>query len=155
MTNKLRSLATILILLGAIGVAFNILFGRNTIAFLSEEIIPNSNLVWYKFDIKNYIDNLTTTITDTTELKLQLPTREFHEVNDAIDFFVYFGNNMAVIVNYVILVINILLYPLKIGGYLVKFVLAIIGFNLYNTESGIWWLGEIAQRLVALTVPYI
>lgn len=155
MTAKIKLLCTTLILLGAIGVAFNILFGRNTISFISQENIGSTTLIWYKFDINGYINNLKTTITDTTELKLQLPTRNFISPTDIFEFFEYFGNNMAVIVDYVILIINVLLYPLKIGGYLVKFVLALLGFNLYNTESGMYWLGYLASRLVGLTIPYI
>lgn len=147
MTNKIRVVATALILLGAIGVAFNILFGNSTITFLTQERIEETNLIWYKFDIQSYLDNLTTTITDTTELKLNIPEIDYA----SLEWYDY----IWVAVDYVILVINILLYPLKIGGYLVKFVLALLGFNLYNQASGMYWLGYLAQYLVGLTIPYI
>ena len=147
MTYKLRVVASMLMMLGAIGVAFNILFGYGTISFLREEYITGTQMVWYRLDVHGYLVNLQTTIEDTAELELKLPNINYAE----LEWYDY----IWVAVDYVILIINILLYPLKVGGYMVKFVLALLGFNLTNDQSGMYWLGYLASRLVGLTIPYI
>lgn len=133
-----------IILLGAIAVALNILFGENTIVFVKRELIQGTTLTWYKYDFNAYIQNLTTKITDTTKLQLKMPPHWFNNTLNAI----------ISVVNYIIFGLNVLLYPLKVGGYIMSFILALIGFNT-NKESSLYWLGAISEALLKIEIPFI
>ena len=63
-----RKILITVILLGTFAVAFNILFGENTVIYVQRSIIPNTTLSWYEFNTLAYFRGLETSITDTTIL---------------------------------------------------------------------------------------
>ena len=151
MNNTWRSVAFIVITLGVIGVALNILFGNKTMIFVQRELIEGTTITWYKFNTIGYIKQLQTAITDTTSLELQIPLRQW----DSSGSIGAVSNNLLVILDYIIMIINVLIYPMKIGGYALRFILALIGLNFNDPESSIYWLGELSRRLIELNIRYL
>lgn len=157
--NRIKQIVKAVIILGVIAIALNFVFGNNTIPYIQKQPIADSTwMVWYKYDLNGYLRNLETTITDTTELKLQMPTRVWMYTVAGIleqEFWDVFVNDLAVILDYIIMILNVLIYPLKVGGYVLGIVLSFLGVNLYYEESDIHWLCEIALSFKALSIPYV
>ena len=65
------------------------------------------------------------------------------------------AHDLAVIVDYIILVLNVLIYPLRIGGYIFRFVLALVGISYTDPDSSVKWMGDIANAFINLQIPYI
>ena len=65
-------------------------------------------------------------------------------------FWADLGNNLAVILNWIIYGLNILLYPFRVGGYVFKETLVILGFNVdpQNSQYGISGVVNLANWLV-------
>ena len=154
MTKTINTLIKVLIIIGVIGVAMVMLFGNNTSTYLNRTTIEGTAIVWYKFDFHKYIEKLLTEITNTTVLELKLPTRHWYHSIDITNWGDVLANNLAVILDYVILIINVLLYPLKVGGYLINFFLALMGINTGN-ESSLHWLGAMSNVLIQIEIPYV
>lgn len=143
-----------ILIIGVIGVSLNILFGNNTMIFVHRELITGTSMTWWKFDSLGYIKQLQTSITDTTKLQLEIPNKHWMPV-DGTDWYNDLGHDLSILVDYVILLINVFIYPMKLGGYLMRFVLAILGLNFADPESGVYWLGSIANTLLNFQIPYI
>lgn len=146
-----RQIIITTVLLGTIGVAFNVLFGENTMVYVGQELIPNTAISWYRLDLNAYIQNLKTMITDTTQLELKLPTKHWIRI---VQSFEDIGHNLAIVLDYIILIINVLIYPLRLGGYLLRFLIALLGLNT-GSNSSLNWLGIFVNNLVSLAIPYI
>ena len=155
---RVKQMIKLIIILGTIAVALNLLFGNNTIQFVQKQQINGTWLTWYSYDIQGYVRNLETTITDTTDLQLILPTRTWIDTDASMitsEFWDALGNNLALILDYIIMAINILIYPLKVGGYVLGIVLSLFGIELTNESSDIYWLCNISQIFKALSIPYV
>lgn len=146
------------ILIGVIGLCFNMAFGNGTITFIQkEQIYINTNLHWFiwKFDFWYYLENIQLSTTDLSVLIFDLPTRQWVNVTEIADI----GNNLLVILDYLIVVINILLYPIKVGAYLIQNILAILGIS-HNTSpgsnNGLGWLVEFVRNILGnFAIPYL
>lgn len=148
---------TFTILIGIVALAFNTILGSNTIPFLEKQLIyygtDNHFFIW-KINIWSYLKNIELSVSDVSILQLELPSREWQAINSISDF----GNNLALMLDYVITIINIILYPLKVGAYLLRNIIAILGINTQTTDpnNGLAWvtifINEILGRIV---IPYI
>lgn len=152
---SLTKLAVVLIVIGVLGLAFNNAFGYETIMYLQKQqinMIDGNHFYIWKIDFWHYIENIQLTTSNLSVLEFKLPTRQW------IDEWTAIPNNIAVVVNYIIVAINVLLYPLKIGSYLIMNILAILGINtnLNATHNGLKWLVIFVQDILGqIAIPYV
>ena len=152
MKHKLIKIVTFLICIGVLAMALNTIFGNETIVYLSKVEVPMANggrFYMYKYDFWNYIENIRTAIQDLSEFTLNLPTREWSSTDIA--------NNILLLIDYIIVIINVLLYPLRIGAYLLNNLLAIFGINkdLTSARNGLKWLYIFVDKVIGIEIPYI
>lgn len=152
MKRQIIKAITFLICIGVLGMAINTLFGYETITYLQKQQITMLNgnhfYIW-KYDFWTYIKNIQLAITNLNEFTLNLPTRQWSGTDVA--------NNILLLLDYVIVVINVLLYPLRIGAYLLNNMLAILGINndLNASNNGLKWLYIFVNNVIGLEIPYI
>lgn len=147
------------IIIGVVALCLNMAMGNQTVIYLQKvryETIGYINY-YYKFDFSEYIKNLNLSITDTSKLTLELPTRQWENMTSVLNW-EPLGNDLALILDYVILIINVLIYPLRVGAYLLRNILAILGVNqdTNQTTNGLAWLVQLVNWLVErIAIPYI
>lgn len=155
MKKLLKNIVIFSLIIGFIALGMNLLFGEGTASYIEDYTIETATGEYetYKvFNFYNYIVNLTTNFSDLSYLQLPMPERNWiNNVNDLSDI----GNNLAVLVNYVIMAINIMTYPFKITGYVLKCVLGIIGIDTANQNSNLYWLVQFANVVQTLNIPYV
>ena len=137
----------------------NYIFGGSTITYI-DTYETSYGITFYKINFFAYLNNLQTSLTNTDVLSISLPEREWTDITANIleeQFWVDLGNNLALILDYIILITNITLYPIRIGGYILKNALAIIGLdvNTPNTEGGLYWLIYFSKLLTILEIPFV
>lgn len=160
MKNIMKFLA-FTIVIGVLALAFNNAFGNQTVLYITKEQINlanNTHFYIWKFDFWKYIDNFQLSLTNLSILQFDMPTRQWDNNWNLADWGTTLGNNMLVILDYIIMVINILLYPLKVGAYLIRNILAILGINTnYNdNNNGLGWLVYFVENILArISIPYI
>ena len=142
-------------IIGIFGVALNILFNAQIISYLNYVRIDSTDTWIYTFDFAAYIKNIELSINDTAELELLLPTRQWQTPYDLPSFFDAFGNNMAMILDYIILILNVIIYPMRVGAYLLQNVLVVIGLQIYDPPQELEWLATLTSTLKGLQIPYI
>ena len=149
------------ILIGVLALAFNTAFGSNTITYLQKIQVNRfyARFYMYKLDMWGYIRNLQLSTTDLSILRFDMPTKQWQtEIEDITQFFNVITNNLCVILDYIIMILNIMLYPLRVGAYVIRNMLAILGVNIDTTDqnNGLAWLvifvNDILGRIV---IPYI
>lgn len=145
------------IILGVIGFCLNMIFD-NAIGFL--QIERYNGVLIYRYDYFSYMENLRQSFTGTTELTLELPTRIWQNTNANMineEFWEVMGNNLALIFDYLIFALNILLWPLRLMAYFLRGVLAIIGLNVISPqESTLKWLIDLVNNMVNfIQIPYV
>lgn len=152
---SLTKLAIALIVIGVLGLAFNNAFGYETIMYLQKQqinMLDGNHFYIWKIDFWHYIQNIQLTTSNLSILEFKLPTREW--INDIA----YLPNNLAVIMNWLIMIANIMLYPFKVGSYLIMNLLAILGINTDTNAShnGLKWLVIFVQNILGqIAIPYI
>ena len=151
MTKRYKEIAIILIIVGVIGFSLASIFGQEVITLISEA--KTNGITYYKIDVWAYLDNIQVSIGQTSYLQLTTQSRSWVNITSNIvqqQFWEDLGNNMAVILNWIIYGLNILIYPFRIGGYVFKQTLVILGFNVdsQNNQYGISWIVELANWLV-------
>lgn len=156
----MKKLFTAIIILGTIMVCINWIFGDNTITLLEKVQNQYTGITYYKINLYEYLANIQMNIGDTQVLELKMPTRPWTDITSSIveeQFWADLGNNLAVMLDYLIMVVNIILYPIRIGGYLVKNILAIIGVNTYTTDetNGLYWLVWFTRNIANTWIPYV
>lgn len=152
MTKKILILMLAVCILGVVALALNQILG-NVISLSYKEEIGNTGLYWQKYSTWSYIQNLKNAFRDTTELSLNLPTRTWQGSGDGWG---WLSNDLALILDYIILVINILLYPLRIGFYMVQIVMSLIGIDTINyANNPLKWLIDLTYRIKSLQIPYV
>lgn len=152
----LKTVAIVFVIIGTIGIAINMLFGYNTISFLQRQRVEQLDVWIWQFDALSYIKNIETSINDLSRLQLQLPTRQWIYNADLTNWPIVLMLNMGTMVDYIILVLNILLYPLKVGAYVVRQILAFIGVNILDTTNNpMKWLIDFVNNIMNASIPYI
>lgn len=144
MKGILKTGLTITIIIGLVGLALVKIFGEGVVSYLNLETINGQTL--YKMDIWGYIDNIRTNVTDVSTLNLDLPNRGFN--NDII-------NNFKAIADYLILIGNVLIYPFRLGGYLMRLLMVLVGYNFNNPNQNITWLVNLVNGLISAQIPYV
>ena len=146
------------IIIGLIGYCFNLIFG-NSVGFI--EIERHNGILIYTYNFFDYLENLRNSFSGTTALTLELPTREFITLEGTnileSDFWQAMGNNMALMLDYIIFALNILLWPLRLGAYLIRAILAIIGINVIPPIThNLKWLVDLVNNMIEfIQIPYI
>ena len=156
MKKTILTLISFTILIGVVAIAINTAFGNQTIMFLEKQQINIGTTHFYiwKYDFWKYLTNLQMATSNLSVLVFELPTRQW---NNNMDWNAL-GNNLLVMLDYIILIVNIILYPLKIGAYLLQNILAILGVNadVNSTRNGLAWLVRfITEILGNIAIPYI
>lgn len=150
MIYRLKQVAIILMFIGIIGVCLNMLFGYNTVSYI-QTYYNEAGIKFYKYDFKSYIENIVTQIGNTARLELSKPTRTWETGEwGAIT------NDLALILDWLIFLVNIIVYPLRIGGYIIQNLWAILGIT-YDPDvvNGLDWLYELSYFLQNLQIPYV
>ena len=150
------TIMSFLVIIGVVGVALNLGLGNQTVMYLTKTKIDASGLYAYEFNFYSYLDNLRMAISNTTELQLELPTRQWEWMTDIWNW-EPLGNDLALILDYLIFGLNCLVYPLRIGAYLIRNILAILGINMSTNYAynGMAWLVQLSQFLISIQIPYI
>lgn len=125
-----KSVIFTIIILGVIGIAINLMM-PDTISIVQKTNI--NGLDTYTINVELYLENLNTTIHTTPTMSFNIP-----ELDDP-DFL----GVLTYIANILILVINFLLFPIRVLGYISTLALAIIGVNTTNPNGGLEWLVNI------------
>lgn len=151
MKRQIVKIVSFLIAIGIVGMAINTLFGYETITYLQKQqinLLSGEHFYIWKFNFWKYIQNIQLSITNLNEFTLSLPTRQWNQ-----DVW----NNILLLIDYVIVVINIILYPLRIGAYLLNNILAILGISndLTSDHNGLKWLYIFVNNVIGLEIPYI
>ena len=161
MKKTIIKIVTFTIVIGILAIALNTAFGNETIIYLEKVQINRfyTNFYIYKFNYWAYIQNLQLSTTDLSVLRFDMPARQWQtEIEDITQFFEVITNNLCVILDYLIMVINILLYPLKVGAYLIRNIMAILGINTdtHADYNGLAWLVTFVNDILArIVIPYI
>lgn len=147
------------ILIGVIGLSLNTVLGGHTITFVQKQNVQTlgTNFYIWKFDFWHWIENIQLAASNVTRLELEIPTRTWQNMSSIVDG-AALANDLALMVDYVILIINVILYPIRIGAYLTLNALAILGVNndLNDSKNGLAWLMQFVQTCINLfQIPYI
>lgn len=137
------TIITTSILIGVIGLSINLLWGNETVSYLTS--FTENNIVYYKYDFYSYLKNIKISTLDTSILQLKLHTRTW--TNDIV-------NNLAYMLDTLIVPINILLYPIRVSAYMGRTLLSIVGIDI-QTENGLSWLIDTMNVLINLQIPYV
>ena len=150
MTYRLKQLAIFLIVIAVIGLASNQVFGMNATPFITK-YTTKTGIVLYKYDFKNYFLNLKTNITSLTALKIDKPTTTWATTGDPLNL-----ANLTTMFNWFLYAINWLLYPIRIGGYLLCNLFAILGLNINpQVNTPLYWFTGLAREMRDLIIPYV
>lgn len=138
-------LSIIVGILGVIALCLNAIFGLGTINYLTSFQV--GGLTFHKYNFNAYFNNLATSIQDTAVLELAWQDLQWN--SDLL-------NDLKYIANIFIFGINLLIYPFRLGAYVVKTLLAILGVNFTNIEgSKITWLTNLIDWLVKFSQGYL
>lgn len=147
------------ILLGVFALALNMVLGNQTITFV-EKVNVNTlgtNFYIWRFNFWPYINNLQLSATNVSELIFKLPTRKWRWMSNVFDGEAL-TNDLALMVDWVIMIINIILYPIRVTAYLIRNTLAICGVNndTTNPNNGLSWLVIFVREVIGnFKIPYI
>jgi len=145
-----------IIVLGVVALALNMALGGGVIEYIHQHQIPNTNLTWYEYDVWGYVDDLRNSFRSIDQISLEMPSREWLELDR--DFWERLGNNLALMLDYLIMVINLLLYPLRIGFYFIQIILNILGINTLQgsyENNPLKWLIDLTYVFKNLQIPYV
>lgn len=157
MKKTFTTISIVLIIIGVMGVALNQLFGYNTVSYLSSIRIEETDVWVYQYDLQTYIKNIQTAMNETTMLELRLPWRTWYTTMDLTNWPDRLANNLALILDYFIMFLNVFLYPLRVGAYSCKMALSIMGVNIMDsTETNpIYWIIDLINKLIQIQIPYV
>lgn len=144
------------IILGVVGFIFISMFGTQAIIFINSRQV--NGLTFYSIDVLAYTKNLKDSIGGISALIFPLPNRKWENITGNVlqeQFWKSLVNNLAMILNMIIVLANALLYPLKVGAYAVKQVLAILGVNMSDSGHGLTWLVYTANILINMKCSYV
>ena len=150
-----RKISIAIIIVGVCMLAINFLYGESTITLIHKEHIPNTNVYWYKLDMQDYILNIRNSFQEAIYLNIE-PVPQNWISNATIDQYV--NNNIPYIVNWVALILNILIMPVRIIFYILKGTLALMGIRVLNMSENnpIYWLIKICNWVIKeMIIPYI
>lgn len=138
--------------LGIIGVSLNLLgFG----SFVTLHLNDTTGGWYYTFDIRNYLDNITTNLTNVggyfsgNDLDLNA-----HINFDGADNLTAMVNGFKSVIDILIWVINLIVMIIfKLTASFLDILISILGVNLKG--SALEWLGDMLTTMGTLSVPYL
>lgn len=148
----MRKAIIIITIIGIMGIAINTMFGNLTFTWLHYVKVNDYGMYLYKFDAWGYISNIKNSFTDVSVLGLTIPTRTWQ-----VGEWTALTNNLALLVDWLLFLINVFIWPFRVGGYTTKQLLALIGINVIdaNAAGGLQWLVNLNNFLVSLQIQYI
>lgn len=140
-----------IMIVGILAIGLTTIFGYNTVTFLER---VNINGIWiWKIDASQYLQEIQTSITNVARLEMVQNPRQWINSGewDAII------NNLAFILDVIIFALNIMLYPFRIGGYIIQVALSLIGLPVlsYTDAHPLSWLLNLCKYLVSLSIPMV
>ena len=137
------------IIIGIIALALNLSLGWNTVTYI--QATRYNGLIYYKIDAWAYVNNVKNSFTTWPKIFVETPTRQWD--NSGIDI----GNNMAVMLDWFFFVCNIIIFPLRLAGYIIQCILAIIGLQVVETPDSnpLKWLVDFTKFMTLLQIQYI
>ena len=151
MLGFLKKLIIPIITLGVVGFSLNLVFGANTIAYLTP--INVNGVIMYKYDIYSYINNIKYQFDDISKLVIDFPNLNWTPQSNPIDTVILIIANIARIM---LTGVNILIYPLRVAFYIIGVILAIIGLqmNIYeSTQNPLFWLIYLIKTIIQFQIP--
>lgn len=140
----IKTIVFTIVILGVIGIAINVLF-PDTISVVQQ--VEINGLKTYTINMQEYLDNVNTAIHTTPDFGLTKPIL----ANDAGILEV-----LEYIANILIMIINFLLFPIRVLGYIGTLVLALIGINTTTPSGSFEWLvNTVIFFRDTLMIPYI
>lgn len=140
-------------LIGIIAIALGAIY-QSEVSSLIRSFDVNG-LTFYKVDFWLYIDTIKKNIADPSELSLSLPNRNWIWTADITNWYDVLINNLSMLADYLIIVANILLYPIRVGAWVVRFVYTLMGLNAFDPNGGLSWLFNLINGAIGLQIPYI
>lgn len=148
----IKQIVTFIIIIGVVALALNTLLGPTTMTYLTKERIAINGVdpffIW-KIDVWGYINNVQLTATDISVLEFKLPTRQW--TSDLL-------NDLAFLLDILILILNVILYPIRLGAYFIRNILAFFGINQNTNDptNGLAWLVYLVRDiLMQISIPYV
>lgn len=141
------------ILIGTIGFAMILIFGTNATTYIIQENINGVNI--YKISTWSYIDGIRQNLANPTELSLQLPQLQWLNNMTIENWPNVLANNLKVMVNYLIIIVNVILYPIRLGAYAQRTVFTVLGLNMDINTTPMTWLVELINNAISLSIPYL
>lgn len=146
------------IIIGTMAVGLNFIW-TNSISFITTKYPTHDpTTFYYVYDFKAYLQNMQFSAAKTTYLELKMPERQWQTgAWELIGIVGQIGNNLAVILDYGILAINIVIFPFRIIAYIVQLLMAFIGFNMSNMENNAFaWLKTLTEWFIErLQIGYV
>lgn len=132
-----------IIVLGIIALALTTIWDNNTTILLST--FEHNGIKLWKIDLWKYLTNLAISL-NPDNLSLDIPT-----MNDSNII-----TTTISLINYVIMLINILTYPLRISGFITLNLMALVGINMNpDITHSLTWLINLGKFFTELQIPYI
>ena len=157
MKKRVKETFIFIIIIGVFAYAINLFFGDATINMLTK--VSYNGIEMYKLDVWVYLQNVQQSMEQTTYLTLNVQNRTWTNITSNFlqeEFWQALGNNMAYILNWLIFLINVIIYPFRIGAFMLKQGLVILGINIDPTAThGLKWLVNLVNFLVKIAIPYV
>lgn len=143
----MKKVIVALMFLGIIGLGINAIFGWRTFTFI-QNYQTDEGILLYKLDIWGYIQNIKNSFGTISSLTIDTPTRVWND--DVV-------NDLALMLDWILFGLNVLIYSFRVGGYTILQTLAIIGVNTIqpNSAGGLQWLVNLCRFLRDLTIAYV
>ena len=129
-----------LLVIGVIAVAINLAFGRSNTMMYVEELEYNVIHI-YKYNLQNYLLNIQTNLSNVVNLSIKRPERNWN--SDII-------NDLALILDYILYGLNLFMWPLRLGAYIVRFLFTILGVNMNGLDpnNAFNWLARLINTFI-------
>lgn len=132
-----------IIVLGIVALTLSTIWDNNTTILLST--FEHNGIKLYKIDLWKYLTNLAISL-NPNNLSLDIP--ELNQSNII--------TTTISLINYVIMIINILTYIFRINGFITLNLMTLVGINMNpDITHSLTWLVNLGKFLTELQIPYI
>ena len=132
-----------IIVLGIIALTLSTIWDNNTTILLST--FEHNGIKLWKIDLWTYLTNLAISF-NPNNLSLDIPT-----LNQTNIITITISS-----INYMIMLINIISYPIRISGFVALNIMALIGINMNpDITHNLTWLINLGKFFTELNIPYL
>lgn len=132
-----------IIVLGIVALTLSTIWDNNTTILLST--FEHNGIKLWKIDLWKYLTNLAISL-NPNNLSLDIPT-----LNDSNILTITISQ-----INFIIMAINILSYPLRINGFITLNLMALLGINMNpDITHSLTWAINLGKFFTELQIPYI